>query len=269
MSNRRLPRVAVVGLLATLASCGGGLGRTPTAPPSSPARASIPPRNGLEVIGAMRRAHPSRELRSLSFTISTTEYRDDSSRVVLSRAHAALPGKFRVTRLPTSTRSGFVRDRHRLAIFERGRRIGALTRVDLTILLAYDVFAQSIDTTIMWLDTARIRFALARRDELDGRRVWVVGAMDGDTTSSQFWIDAERWRVLRVIQRDPRSPGDVVDVRFTEFTELLGVPVPTRNAVYRNGALVQTQFVSDVAVNPSLPSRAFDLSRWRDVRGGN
>src|SRR5688572_21727015 len=267
MSSRRLPRVAAIGLLALLAACGRG--RTPAAPPSSPARASIPPRNGLEVIGAMRRAHPSRELRSLSFTVSTTEYRSDSSRVVLSRAHAALPGKFRLTRMPSSTRSGSVRDRQHLAVFERGRRVASLARVDLVMLLGYDVFAQSIDTTIMWLDSARIRFALARRDELDGRRVWVVGAMDGDTTSSQFWIDAERWRVLRVIQRDPRPPGDVVEVRFTEFTELLGVPVPTRSAVYRNGALVQTQFVSDVAVNPSLPSRVFDLSRWRDVKVGN
>lgn len=217
----------------------------------------------------MRRAHPSRALKSLSFTVSTTEHGADTSRVVLSRAHAALPGKFRMSKLPSSVRSGYVRDRQRLSVFERGRRVTALARVDLTSLLAYDVFAQSIDTTIMWLDSARVRFALARRDELDGRRVWVVGAIEGDTTSSQFWVDAERWRVLRVIQRDSRFPNDIVDVRFTEFVERLGVPVPMRNVVYRNGTLVQTHFISDLAVNPSLPFRAFDLSRWRNVRAGN
>lgn len=218
----------------------------------------------------MRRAHPSRALRSLAFTLTTTEHRADSSRPVRARAYARLPGKFREARLPSSTRSGYVRDRQRLAVFESGRRVATTNRVDLAMLLAYDVFAQSIDTTIMWLDSARVRYALTRRDELDGRAVWVVGALhEADTTSSQFWVDEGLWRVLRVIQRDPRAPNEIVDVRFTEFAEVLAVPVPMRSMTYRKGRLALTQQVSNVAVNPSLPSSAFDLSRWRDVRLGN
>lgn len=267
MPNRRLSRVAAAGLvallalLALLAACGRGRA---AAPPSLPARAFTPPRNGLEVVGAMRRAHPSRALRSLAFTVSTTEHHADSLRVARSRAFVALPGRLRETRLPSSTRSGYVRNRQQLAVFERGQRVSTVSGVDLTTLLAYDIFAQSIDTTIMWLDSARVRFAFARVDELEGRRVWVVGATEGDTTSTQFWVDAERWRVLRVIQRDPRAPTAIVDVRFTQFTELLEVPLPTRIVTYRNGVLVQTQDISDVAANPSLPSRTFDLSRWRE-----
>jgi len=266
MPNRRWSRVAVIGLLFLLAAC--GVGRAP--PTSSPARAPMTPRNGLEVIGAMKRAHPSRALRSLAFTLTTTEHRADSSGPLRARAYARLPGKFRVNRLPSSTRTGYVRDRQRLAVFESGRRIATTNRVDLAMLLAYDVFAQSIDTTIIWLDSARVRFALARRDELDGRPVWVVGSLgEEDTTSLQFWVDEERWRVLRVIQGDPRAPNDIVDVRFTEFTYVLDVPVPMRSMTYRNGMLALTQEVSNIAVNPSLPSSAFDLSRWRDVRQGS
>jgi hypothetical protein len=226
----------------------------------------VTPENGLEVIGAMRRAHPSRALRTLAFTLTTTEYRAATERSTRARAHARLPGKFRVTLLPSSSRNGYVRDRQRLTVFESGRAVATANRVDLATLLAYDLFAQSIDTTIMWLDSARVRFALARRDEFNGRRVWVVGAMEGDTTSLQFWVDAEQWRVLRVIQRDPRAPADVVDVRFTEFAEFLDVPVPMRSTTYRNGALTLTQEVSNVTVNPSLSSGVFDLSRWRNVR---
>jgi hypothetical protein len=256
----RSSRVAVLGLLILLAGC--SYSRRPEI--SSPARGPVTPRNGLEVIGAMRRAHPSRALRSLAFTMTTTEHRGDSATPGRARAHASLPGKFRVTRLPTSTRTGYVRDRQRLAVFEAGRRVASANRVDLAILLAYDVYAQSIDTTIMWLDSARVRFALARRDELEGRGVWVVGATEGDTTSLQFWVDADEWRVLRVIQRDPGAPNTLVDTRFTEFTDVLGVPVPLRSVTYRNGRLAATQEMSNVAANPSLPSRSFDLSRWRD-----
>jgi len=214
----------------------------------------------------MRYAHSSRALRTLAFTLTTREQHAGGPRTARARAYAALPGKFRITSLPTSSHTGIVRNRHQLSVFERGRRVGTATRVDLAILLAYDVFAQSIDTTIMWLDSARVRFGLARRDELDGRRVWVVGAPQGDTTSEQFWVDADRWHVLRVIQRDPRSPRDLIDIRFTEFVELLGVPVPMRSVIYRHGRLEMSQEVSQVTVNRRVPASAFDLSRWTDVR---
>lgn len=217
----------------------------------------------------MRYAHPSRRLRSLAFTVETTEYRSDSTQPARSRVYAALPGRMRVELLPSSKRTGSVRNRQRLAVFERGRRVSMVSRVDLSMLVAYDVFAQSVDTTIMWLDSARVRFALVRRDELNGRDVWVVGANAGDTTSSQFWVDAELWRVLRVIQREPRAPGEISDARFVEYAEVLDVPVPLRIQVYRSGRLAEQHEISDLIVNPSVPGRAFDLSRWREMRVGS
>lgn len=260
MSERPLARAAVLGLFALSASCH----RAPVAAAGIPARASGVPRNGLEVIGAMRHAHPSRALRSLSFSVNTTEYGADSAHSQ-ARVYASLPGRHRVDFLPSSRRSGHVRVRHRIAVFDRGRRVSRVNRVDLAALVAYDLFAQSIDTTIMWLDSARVRFALLRLDELDGRRAWVVGARAGDTTSSQFWVDAEEWRVLRVIQREPWRSNELADMRFTDFTMVLDVPVPKRIAVYRDGRLAQRQEITAVATNPRLSPRFFDLSRWRGI----
>jgi hypothetical protein len=281
MSDRQMMRLALLGLAATLAACGGPRGRAPATragsgaverpeefdAPSSPARARMIPRNGLEVIGAMRRAHPSRELRSLAFTVSTED--GDATAPALARAIAELPGKYRVTDLPSSRRSGVVRNYQKMTVFNRGRRVASQNRVDLAMLLAFDVFAQGIDTTIKWLDVARVRFGVTRRDEFAGRDVWVVGALEGDTLSAQFWVDADRWHVLRVIQRDPRSPKQLVDVRFTGFTEYLDIPVPTRITTYRGGKLEQQQVITNVAVNVSVPASAFDLTKWREVKLGN
>ena len=211
----------------------------------------------------MRRRYPSRELKSLSFTISAT---GDDGDHRSSRIYARLPGRFRESDLPAQQRTGSVRDRQRLAFFQRGKRIGLVRRIDLTTLLAYDVFAQSIDSTIVQLDSARVRFGLVREDSFNDRPVWVVGAQAGDTISPQFWVDAERWMVLRVIQRDPRSPLRVLDVRFTRFEDYLAVPVPVRAEVYRDGRLVERRVTSEIAVNPAISSRAFDLAVWREVR---
>lgn len=256
----------MVGALAACSSSHpvvGGAPRIEPGEPSSPARARMTPRSGLEVIGAMRRMYPSRELKSLTFTLTATDTNGaDRSSLVSAR----LPGRFRETMLPTRQRTGSVRDRQRLALFERGKRVELVRRTDLAALLAYDLFAQSIDSTIAQLDSSRMRFGIVREDSFDDRPVWVVGALAGDTTSSQFWVDAERWIVLRVIQRDPRSPTRTTDVRFTQFEDHLNIPVPVRADVYRGGRLVEQRTVSNIAVNPSISTRAFDLSRWRDVR---
>ena len=283
MSDRQMMRLALLGLAATLAACGGLRGRAPATragsgaversedveAPSSPARAKMAPRNGLEVIGAMRRAHPSRELRSLAFTVSTEAFDLARPRAAQSRAVAELPGKYRVTELPSSRRSGVVRNYQKMTVFDRGRRVASQNRVDLAMLLAYDIFAQGIDTTIKWLDVARVRFGVTRRAEFEGHDVWVVGALEGDTLSTQFWVDADRWHVLRVIQRDPRSPRDLVDVRFTGFTDYLDIPVPTRITTYRAGRLEQQQLITNVAVNVTVPASAFDLAKWREVKLGD
>ena len=252
-------RAALLGLASLTVACGGA----PRAAAGIPARPSAVPRNGLEVIGAMRRAHPSRQLRSLSLAVEIFDR--DSTRVGRARMYAQLPGRLRVETLPASRGSGYVRQRQRVAVFERGKPVTRVDRVDLTALVAYDVFAQSIDTTIMWLDSARVRFGLARLDELDGREVWVVGALEGDLTSSQFWVDAREWRVLRVIQREPWNGNQLVDTRFTDFTTVREVPVPRRVAVYRGGQLVQHHHLSVTKVNPRVSSRAFDLTRWSSV----
>jgi hypothetical protein len=194
---------------------------------------------------------------------------DAPARVTRARTLATLPGRFRTTTLPASRRSGTIRNQQRVAIFERGRRVVSRTRVDLVTLLSYDVFAQGIDSTIKALDAGGVRYGIARRDRLDGRRVWVVGADAGDTSSPQFWVDAEQWRLVRVIQRDLRASGVTVDVRFSAFTDVMGVPLATRVDVYRNGHWTERQTITEVAVNPVVPTRAFDLGRWRDVSAGN
>lgn len=248
------------GLLAACARTPRPAGEPPA--PATPSPPAAEPRNGLEVIGWMRYAHPSRELRTLAFTMTRTRVADSSTSESL--AYARLPGAMR-TDAVSGDATSLVRDRYRASVFRRGRRVSTLRGVDLRTLLAFDVFAEGIDTTIMWLDSARVRFGLARQDDWEGRRVWVVGANAGDDTSTQFWVDARRWRVVRVIQPEPENPRLVSDTRYLDFDDLLDTPVPTRVEVWRNGRLVEQHALKNFVANPELPSRAFDLSRLHRI----
>jgi hypothetical protein len=274
LSRARFVMVTIAALLTAacqpVQSTSTGPVPEPAAPsieggPSSPTRARAMPRNGLEVIGAMRRAHPAGVLRSVSFTATIREPRVDTTRVRTATGVVAFPGKYRLEYW--SSRSGVVRDRERLAVFESGKRVASSSRVDVAHLLAYDVFAMRTDSMIQWLDIARVRLGRMRRDSWEGRDVLVIGgSSESDTTSTQFWVDEDRLRVLRVIQPDPRRTRDRLDIRFREFDEVMDVPLPTRIDVYRNGRLAQQHTMTDLTANPSLPSRAFDLQRWRNVR---
>jgi hypothetical protein len=45
--------------------------------------------------------------------------------------------------------------------------------------------------------------------------------------------------------------------------------VPQRIVLYVDGDLVQEQRMANLAANPTLPARAFDLAVWRRVRVGD
>ena len=50
-------------------------------------------------------------------------------------------------------------------------------------------------------------FDLSKRHErlYNGRSVIVIGALEGDSTSAQFWLDREHFTVVRII--NPREAG--------------------------------------------------------------
>src|SRR5215212_5772288 len=99
MSTRSLERVAVTGLVLAIAACNRT--KVPVVPGvPMPVPRMAAPRNGLEVVGWMHYAHPSRALKTLAFTVNVTDLLRDTSRTIQSRAHAALPGKLRVSELP-------------------------------------------------------------------------------------------------------------------------------------------------------------------------
>src|ERR1043165_4263560 len=138
-------RVVTLGLVV-VAACSRAP-RTEAPAPSVP-RPRDEPRNGLEVVGWMRFKHPGRELRTLAFTVTT--FRDSDT--TTQSAYAMLPGRLRVDMTRPS----------KTTLFRLGRQVAPASAVDLRTLLAFDVYAQGVDTTIMWLDSARVRFGLAR-----------------------------------------------------------------------------------------------------------
>lgn len=85
------------------------------------------------------------------------------------------------------------------------------------LLLGFDVYVQAIERTVSALRDEGFDLSTMREDTWQGRKVFVVGASLGDSTSKQFWVDADR--LLFVLMLGPARPGRAgrEEVRFDRY----------------------------------------------------
>ena len=120
-----------------------------------------------------------------------------------------------------------------------------------------------LERSTQLLDSLGFDLTKLRRDTWEGQSAYVVGAAAGDSTTSQFWIDAEKLVALRVVQKERRGTRDIVtDVRFGKFADFGGVPIATEVTQYRDGRLVFREQYVDVRVNDPIPDATFDPTKW-------
>jgi hypothetical protein len=93
----------------------------------------------------------------------------------------------------------------------------------------------------------------------------VIGAAVGDTTTNQFWVDAERLLFVRLIQRNA-SGGPVSEQRFNRYTDFGGYPVAIEVLMLRNGRPYFKEEYADVRVNQPIAPEVFDPARWVDAQ---
>ena len=259
----RLVRNAIVAGLVLTAACSGGR-RTASIPPAvKPAAPSIT--DGRSLLGAMRAKYDTSWYKTLSFTQNNTLYSSRGTTTTSQwRQRIAVPGKLRIDYLPLTSRSGVLFDGARVHTFDNGRAIDAQPGINAQLLLVADVYSLPVDRSTKLLDSLGFDLTKLRRDTWDGQGAYVVGAAEGDSTSSQFWVDSTRLVPLRIIQKQRLGSREVVsDVRYGKFMDFDGLPVATEVVQYRDGRLVFREQHVDVKLNEPMADVIFDATKWR------
>ena len=206
--------------------------------------------------------------RTLRFTQTNTFYTqsggEQKSRWV---QNLSVPGRLRIDFEPLSSRSGLLILNNRVTTFDNGKRVDSRRSIQAILTLTADVYAIPAAVTLRRLDSLKIDLEKFRSDKLDKKRVYVVGADDGDLESNQIWIDAERMLLLRLIQAEKRGDRMIVtDTRVGEYKDVDGFPIPHEFVSMRDGKPYFKEEYEDVRVNEELPPGIFDPSRWSSVR---
>jgi hypothetical protein len=265
-------------LLAALAVTGCSYFQSGVTPDGAPVPASKPapaklPGSGVTLtsssglVKAMHDRYAGKYLKTMSFLQNNTAYTTTGQEQKSQwYEHIEIPGKLRIAFLPAAQKSGLVQVDDRVASFDNGIRVDFRPSVNPLLLLTADVYVAPLAAIARSLDSLHVDQDVIRTDEWEGQPVYVVGAKAGDTTSNQMWVDKDRLRLVRFIQRNRAGDRTTVsDIRVQNYKEIQGFEVPTEFLVLRNGRPVWREQYADVRVNEEFPTGTFDQAKWYDI----
>ncbi len=93
--------------------------------------------------------------------------------------------------------------------------------------------------------------------KVDGREVYVIGASEGDTTSTQIWIDEESLVITYLLESIPFARVQR-EIRFSDYRKVDGkFMIPFKAEVYVNGKLESRREVKEARFNIGLRDELF------------
>lgn len=265
LHHRRLlstPRLAGVGLFIFAAACHRQHPGSPA--PATPAPKPAPPEptvvaSGATALDAMHARYAPSWFKTLTFVQKTTLSLPSGGELVQTWYEAmSLPGRLRVD-TDRKSRSGVLYVGDSVFTFASGKRTSTDNRLNDYLVLAFDAYTQTPSRTQAQL--RRLGYDLSKFHEgtWQGRPVYVIGALRGDTTSEQFWLDRDRLIVVRYIGSGRQGR---TDTRLTNYVQTGGGWVATEIAQLVNGKRRILQQYTDLRANAALSDDLFDPHAW-------
>jgi hypothetical protein len=224
--------------------------------------------DGEGVLAAMRDRYQGRWFSTLSFAQHAVLTTASGESKLVWYEYIAVPGRLRIDYTPLETYTGVLYADGKLHTFgNNGRAAAPQPGWNPILVLIGDVYVQPPDTTAWQLDSLGFNLSVVRRDRWRYDDVWVVGAEQGDSTSSQFWVDTDSLLVRRVVLRDVRAGrAFVTDVRLEKYVDVGGFPVAHEISFYRDGRLYLKEDYFDVKTNVPISDEVFDPAKWKEAQ---
>lgn len=263
------PRLLVVGLIVFGVSCSRKQQPptpTPTPEPMTPpaaraprAEAPVAITSGASLLVAMRARYADKWYKTLTFTQTTKLTLSSGSEVTQTWHEAAeLPGRLRID-TDLAARNGVLYARDSIFTFASGKLVRADTGQNELLVLSFDIYAQPAERTQAVLERRGFDLLKFHEATWQGKPVYVVGALAGDTTSKQFWIDRERLLFVRLIQRSPQGRQDT---RIDDYLPVGGGWIAREAAQFVNGKTRLRESRANVQADVALSPALFDARQW-------
>lgn len=222
---------------------------------------SLPvPGNGEELLSLMRDRYAGKWYRTLIFTQKTTL---PDGKIETWYEALELPGKLRIDIAPLDSGKTLLFRNDSLYVFDRKTLKASHPLVHPLMVLGFDVYQAPVKETAQKLRGLKFDLSKLHQTTWRGRPTYVVGAEPGDTTSPQFWIDAERLYFVRSLEPSKKDPAVINETIFDKYLPLGGGWVETEVLFLANGKQQGKEEYSDLKANVKLDPAIFDPSAWK------
>ncbi|HEX5725938.1 MAG TPA: hypothetical protein VFX98_10770 [Longimicrobiaceae bacterium] len=243
-------------LLASAAACA-----------SAPPPPAEPVTSAESLLRAMHARYAGRWYRTLQFTQQTTRVIPGDSTVVETwREWASFPGRLRIEIGPREDGRGVLFANDSMYVVREGRVADRLHERNPLLILGFDVYFQPPERTLEQLRAEHFDLEPFRADSLEGRPMYVFGAISRERNSREVWVDAERLVFVRMIESTPAQNSRVAETWFKGYERLAGGWIAPEVEVLVDGRRVFHELYSDVRANVRVDSTYFDPDRWSEVR---
>jgi hypothetical protein len=250
------------GWVLVLASVLGTAGAAP-APGFARQQAAGPPKNGRDVLGRMHAAYAGHWYAQIAFVQHTTMIRADGARDTATWYESIKgPNLLRIDLGAPASGRGVVYTADSTYRFQDGVRTSATADGNPFLPLIMGVYVQPLDVTQRQIAHHGIDISRMHVAHWRGRQAYVVGTSEeGDTTTSQFWVDAQRLLLVRVILS--RGPGEpIADIYMDGYVRVGAGWLGTRVTFLLGGAPRQIEDYIAWSTRVPIPDALFDREQW-------
>jgi hypothetical protein len=226
------------------------------------------PQTGRDLLERMHAAYLGRWYTSLTFTQKTTTHDADGAEKISTwyesvRYTEKAGTQLRIDVGDPAVGNGVLYTPDSLWVMRAGKLATTRKGGNSILPLIEGVYVQSVARTTAELAPSGVD--LSRR-VVDGRwndrPVWIAGAESAaDTTSPQFWVDAERNLVVRAIFV-PAPGAPVMDMRLDAVVPVARGWLATKCIFYVGGKVVQVEEYGDWHAPVDLAPGLFDPATW-------
>ncbi len=229
------------------------------------------PRDGAEVFARMWKAYAHGWFTTLTFTQTTTIHRADGRDTVQTwyetlRFTPALGTRIRIDVAPLTAGNATISTWDSTWVLRGGTLAAIRADGNPFLALVMGAYLQPAERTVREIAPLGIDLSKVQSAVWNQRVAWVVGASDvGDSTSAQFWVDAERLLVVRMVLSGGagRPP---LDIRLSEFEPVGDGWLATRVEMLAGGQRRQLEEYHDWKGNVGFDEALLDPKKAATAR---
>ena len=253
----------LVGVSMAAPSCARSPAAVSPSPAAVPQAQRTDPTSGVDVLRAMHDRYAAVWYKTLSFSQTTTITLANGGTLQQQWLEAGkFPGRLRID-TDTANRSGVIYSGDSLFRFTNGKLAAATADLNPLLILGFDVYAQPVARSVEVLRGQGIDLSKVSRGTWEGRPVFIVGAVAGDTLSKQFWVDAGRLLFVRLLETVTTPTGERrLEYRFLNYVPHGNAWVAEEVVGLRDGKPSLHEVYANVQVNVPLDDATFDPKQY-------